>query len=102
EYTDAAATDPMIQRVRERVTAIADSTITEDQSDVEVELENGHVLHHFIECSLGNLRRPLSDAQLEEKFRDQAVVPSVNHVIDLCWKLDQLQDINELVTATWS
>jgi len=98
EYSDAAAKDPMIKRVRDRVTAIGDAAITEDQSDIQVELENGQVLHRFIECSLGNLRRPLSDQQLEEKFRDQA--PQVSDVIDMCWRLDELQDVNELVIAT--
>lgn len=102
EYTDEAATDPTIQRVRERVTAIADAAITEDQSSIEVELENGQVLRQFVECSLGNLRKPLSDRQLDEKFRDQATVPQVNKLIDLCWRLDELQDVNDLVKATVS
>jgi 2-methylcitrate dehydratase PrpD len=100
EYSDAAANDPILKRVRDRVTATGDPAITEDQSDIEVELENGQVLHRFIECSLGNLRRPLADSQLEEKFRDQAVLPHVNKVIDLCWRLDELQEVNELVLAT--
>src|SRR5439155_21694177 len=100
EYTDAAANDPLIQRVRERVTAVSDRSITEDQSDVQVELENGQILHRFVECSLGNLRRPLSDAQLEEKFREQAPVPQVDRVIDLCWRLNELQDVDELTKAT--
>jgi 2-methylcitrate dehydratase PrpD len=102
EYTDAAANDPLIKRIRDRVTAIGDGSITEDQSDIEVELENGQVLHRFIECSLGNLRRPLSDQQLEEKFRDQARVREVNKLIDLCWRLDELHDLNEVVSATSS
>jgi 2-methylcitrate dehydratase PrpD len=101
EYSDAAASDPVIKRMRERVAAIGDASITEDQSDIEVVLENGTVLRRFVECSLGNLRRPLSDRQLEEKFRDQARIPQVDRVIDLCWRLDELQDVNELVSATW-
>jgi 2-methylcitrate dehydratase PrpD len=100
EYTDTAANDPLIRRVRERVTAAGDPSITEDQSDIEVELENGRILHHFVERSLGNLRRPLSDAQLEEKFRDQAPVPQVDRLIELCWRLDELQDVDELTKAT--
>jgi 2-methylcitrate dehydratase PrpD len=102
EYTDAAANDPLIKRIRDRVTAIGDASITEDQSDIEVELENGQLLHRFIECSLGNVRRPLSDQQLEEKFRDQARVREVNKLINLCWRLDELQDLNEVVSATLS
>src|SRR5205085_12592917 len=98
EYTDAAATDPSIVRVRERVTATADPSITEDQSHVEVELADGRKITRFVKESLGNLRRPLSDEQLEEKFRDQAmlVLPMarINDLIKLSWNLEQLQDLN--------
>src|SRR5262245_45635237 len=34
EYSDAAVDDPAIKRVRDRVTAIADASITEDQSKI--------------------------------------------------------------------
>jgi len=100
EFTDEAVNDPAIKHVRGRVTPIADPSITEDQSDIEVELANGNVLHHFVECSLGNLKKPLSDRQLEEKFRDQSG-PQAD-VIRLCWNLDQLENVSELVSATWS
>jgi 2-methylcitrate dehydratase PrpD len=102
EFSDAAVHDPLLQRVRARVTPTADASITEDQSHIEVELENGSVLHRFVECSLGNLKRPLSDKQLEEKFRDQARIPDADRLIDLCWRLEQLQDAGEVVTSTWS
>ena len=104
EYTDAAVNDPVIKRVRERVSAVADSAITEDQAHIEVELQDGRKLTRFIEQSLGNVHRPLSDRQLEEKLRDQCI-PSlsetqVDRLIDLCWKIDKLDDVNELVKAT--
>jgi 2-methylcitrate dehydratase PrpD len=104
EYTNDAADDPMIRRVRERVTAIADASITEDQSGIEVKLENGETISHFVELSLGNLRRPLTDRQLEDKFRDQAVLTlppaQVDDLIALCWRLDELNQVSELVAAT--
>jgi 2-methylcitrate dehydratase PrpD len=104
EYTDDAANDPMIQRVRERVTAVADAFITEDQARVEVELDDGRTIVRFVEQSLGNLRCPLSDRQLEDKFRDQAVrilpTAQVDNLIELCWRLDGLNEVSELVTGT--
>ena len=36
-----AANDPVVQRVRDRVTPIADASITEDQSHIEVEFTDG-------------------------------------------------------------
>jgi len=104
EYTDDAANDPLIKRVRERVSAVADPSITEDQSRIEVDLTNGETLTRFVEESLGNIRRPLSDAQLEDKFRDQSVPrlgrAQVDRLIDLCWRLDELENVNTLVEAT--
>ena len=104
EYTDEAVNDPQIKRVRECVTAAADPSITEDQSFIEVELKNGEKITHFVEQSLGNLRRPLTDRQLEDKFRGQAVLAApqvqVEKLIDLCWRIDRLNDVNELVRVT--
>ena len=104
EYTDEATNDPQIKRVRERVTAVGDSSITEDQAHVEVELVNGEKITRFIEQSLGNLRRPLTDRQLEEKFRDQALLRlpdgQAEKLINFCWRIDELTDVGEIVKAT--
>lgn len=104
EYTDEAVNDPAIKRVRELATATGDPSVTEDQAGIEVELRDGRKLSKFVEQSLGNIHRPLTDKQLEEKFRDQAilVLPAreVESVIQLCWKIDQLDDVGLLVAAT--
>jgi 2-methylcitrate dehydratase PrpD len=104
EYTDAAVNDPLVKQVRERVTAISDSSITEDQAHIEVELQDGRKLVRFVEQSLGNVHRPLTDKQLEEKLRDQCIPAltgaQVDRLIELCWKIDQLDDVSEVVKAT--
>jgi 2-methylcitrate dehydratase PrpD len=101
EYTDDAVNDPVIKRVREAATAVGDPAITEDQSHIEVELKDGRRLTKFVEQSLGNIHRPLSDNQLEEKFRDQAamVLPAadVDALIEMCWRIDTLEDVGDLV-----
>ena len=103
EYTDEAVNDPVIKRVREATTATGDPTITEDQAHIEVELTDGRRVNKFVEQSLGNIHRPLTDAQLDEKFRDQAVLvlpaSDVETLIQLCWKIDQLDDVGEVVNA---
>jgi 2-methylcitrate dehydratase PrpD len=103
EYSDEAVNDPAVKRVRERATASGDSTITEDQARVEVELTDGRTFTKFVEQSIGNLKRPLTDAQLNAKFRDQGVLalPSgqVDRLVDLCWRIDALGDVGELVRA---
>jgi aconitate decarboxylase len=95
--------DPVIKRVRESATAVGDPTITEDQAHVEVELSDGRRVSKFVEQSLGNIHRPLTDRQLEDKFRDQAVLvlpaSDVDALIQLCWRIDQLEDVRDVVMA---
>jgi 2-methylcitrate dehydratase PrpD len=104
EYTDAAVNDADVKRVRERVTATGDASLTEDQSHVEVELTDGRRLAWFVEQSLGNIHRPLSDAQLNEKFRDTArrALPAdaLERVLAQCWRIGELEDVGALVEAT--
>src|SRR5580658_2719542 len=100
EYTDEAVNDPAIKRVRESATAVGDPSLTEDQANVEVELVSGEKLSRFVEKSLGNIHRPMSNQQLDDKFRDQAVLalpaPQVERVIELCWQIDEVADVGEL------
>jgi hypothetical protein len=46
----------------------------------------------------------LSNADLEEKFRDQAVLAlpaaTVEALIERCWSLDALEDVGDLCRAT--
>ena len=101
EYTDEAVNDPQIKRVRELVSAAGDPSITEDQARIEVELTTGAKLERFVEQSLGNIHRPMTDKQLDAKFRDQAVAAlkaeQVEKAIGLCWKIDELDDVGELI-----
>jgi 2-methylcitrate dehydratase PrpD len=103
EYSDETVNDPQVKRVRERTTAVGDSSITEDQAQIGVELADGRTLEIFIEKSLGNLNRPMTDRQLDAKFRDQAVLalPSsqVDSLLDRCWRIDEVDDVNEVVAA---
>jgi 2-methylcitrate dehydratase PrpD len=104
EYTDAAVNDPAVKRVRERVTATGDPALTEDQARIEVEMADGQRHAWFVEQSLGNIHRPLSDRQLDEKFRNCAarVLPpgAASEVLGRCWQIAELQEVGALVDAT--
>jgi hypothetical protein len=90
--------------VRAVTTAVADPSITEDQVHIEVTLADGRKLVKFVEQSLGNVHRPLSDEQLAEKFRDQAVLalPSeqVERLIEQSWRIDELADAGDVARGT--
>jgi 2-methylcitrate dehydratase PrpD len=101
EYTDAAVNDPAIKGVRERTSAAGDSSITEDQARIEVELTSREKITRFVEKSLGNIHRPLTDAQLDAKFLDQAVLAiplaQAEKLLGKCWGIDGLEDVNQLI-----
>jgi len=104
EFTDEAVADPDLKRVRAVTTAVGDSSITEDQVHIEVVLRNGETLTKFVEQSLGNLHRPLSNQQLTEKFVDQGVLalprPQVDAVVEQAWRIDALTNVGDLARAT--
>jgi 2-methylcitrate dehydratase PrpD len=105
EYTDEAVNDPDVKAVRERTTREADDpTVTEDGVHVEVELTDGRVLEKRLTASLGNLQRPLTEEQLDVKFRDQAALvlgaQQVEEALALCRRVDELDNVAELVDAT--
>ncbi len=104
EFTAEAVADPALARIRELTTATADESVTEDQVGIEVDLASGETLSLFVEQSLGNVHRPLDNDQLEEKFRDQAVLAlpaaQVEALIEQCWQLDSLEDAGDLARAT--
>ena len=104
EYSDETVNHPEVTRVREKVSATGDSSLTEDQARIEVDLSDGRTVSIFVEESLGNLKRPMSNAQLEAKFRDQASsvlsAEAIDRLIEQCWTIDRLEDVGELVRTS--
>ncbi len=104
EYSDAVVRDPGVIALRDRVTAVIDSTMHEDQTLVEVRLEDGRVLSKRIENAIGSLARPQSDTDLEAKFRGLAleVLPQaqVDHILGLAWKVGELPDAGSVARAS--
>ena len=104
EFTEAAVADPVLAQLRDKVTVTADDSVTEDQVDIKVTLDDGTVHELFVAESLGNIHRPLSNAQLEEKFRDQGVLAlpaaQLEELIENCWAIDSLEDAGDIARAT--
>ena len=103
EYTDEAVNDPAVKRVREATVAAADPTVTEDGVVVEVVLADGRTIEKRLEHSLGNLARPMSDAQLDEKFLAQAVLTlprdRAERLLAMTWEMDRAGDLGEMIAT---
>ncbi|HEV7415130.1 MAG TPA: MmgE/PrpD family protein, partial [Tianweitania sediminis] len=103
EFSDEAIVDPKIAAMRARVRPVEDSTVSEDGVEVDLVMADGRRLHKSLEFSVGNIRKPLTDQQLESKFRDQVRViggSQVDAVIEKLWAIDTLEDMQGLVEAT--
>jgi 2-methylcitrate dehydratase PrpD len=101
EFTDETVNQPDMRRLRGITEAIGDETVHEDAVVVRVDLKEGRSVGMTLEQSLGNLGRPLTDRQLEDKFRNQAGVLSselAEAAISDCWRIDQLASVETLIT----
>lgn len=100
EFSDRAARDPAVQALSERVSTTVDPTIAEDQVRIAIVLKDGRRLEKFIEHAIGSARNPMTDAQLEAKFRGLAegVLPGegAGRLIDFCWNLEKAADAGQL------
>lgn len=103
EYSDAVVRDPAVIALRERVTAVVGPGIHEDQVHVTIRLKNGKTLEKFVEHAIGSIARPMSDADLEAKFRGLArgILPTAqtDRLIRLCWDIAGLKDAAEIARA---
>lgn len=103
QFTDARVRDPAVVALSDRVSATVDAAVAADAVHIEVKLKDGRKLTKHVEHALGSLKRPLTDAQLEDKFRDLAadVMPpkQTEKLIKLCWRLPELEDVSELARA---
>jgi 2-methylcitrate dehydratase PrpD len=100
EFTDEAVNNPALKRIRLLADANGDPSVSEDGVIVKVRLKDGREVGMHLTESLGNLKRPLSDAQLEAKFRDQSgvVTPAqADAAIAACWTIDELDDAARLI-----
>jgi 2-methylcitrate dehydratase PrpD len=106
EFSDASVRDPGIVALRGRVTAEVDRSIAEDQVEIAITTTDGKRLQKRIEHAIGSAKNPMTDAQLEAKYRaltDGILPPArASKLLDLCWNFAKLPRIAELARATAS
>jgi len=104
EFTDACANDPRAAALRVRVVAREDAAVGKDAAGVSVTLKGGAQYEAYVAHATGSLERPMSDADLEAKFR--ALVAwgfstcNAYDVIELIWSFDNIRDAAALARTT--
>jgi 2-methylcitrate dehydratase PrpD len=104
QYSDEAVRDPRVIALRDRVSATVGPGIHEDQVRIAVRLKSGQVLEKYVAHAVGSLDRPMSDADLEAKFRGlaQGILSKgeTDKLIRLCWDVAKLKDAGEVARAS--
>jgi len=103
QFTDEAVREPQVVMLRDRVEAVADEAVSEEEAFVSIVLRDGTVLDRHVEHAIGSVQRPLTKEQLELKFADQAQsalpLSQVEEVMALCWQVEGLTDVGEVARA---
>lgn len=104
QYSDERVLDPQVVELRRKVTTTAEAGIDEAEAHIRITMTDGTVHEIHIEKAVGSLEKPLSDADLENKFRElvSPILPSptkVDELIRLCWELDKLEDASAIAKA---
>jgi hypothetical protein len=101
EYSDACVNDPAVLALRRKVEAEDDATIPADAAIVAVRTATGEMLTAHVAHARGSLARPLSDRELEAKFRDLAAYGAAGvdaeRLIEGIWAIDRTQNVAELM-----
>src|SRR4051812_13935992 len=103
-YSDARVRDAEVIALRDKVSAEVDKTVHEDAAHLTIKLKDGRVLKKHVEHAIGSLARPMSDQDLETKFRKFAkgilLSGETDALIKLCWALDDLKDAGAIARAS--
>jgi 2-methylcitrate dehydratase PrpD len=104
QFTDEAVQDAKTIALRDRVEAVADENVSEEEAFISITLKNGTVVDKHIKHAIGSVQRPLTKEHLEHKFSDQAQntlpMSQIEDVMAICWEIERLNTVSEISTAS--
>lgn len=104
QFSDRAVNDPAIVALRGRVNATVDTAMPADAAQVVLTRTDGTTTEIRIDHAIGSLARPMSDRDLERKFTGLAAPhlddDAIRRLIDLCWRLEALDDVSLIAEAS--
>ena len=99
QFTDARATDPAVEAVRNVVDINEDKSLPRRSSVVTVELKDGTSYTEQVDHASGTPDNPLSDEQVQGKFASlaAAVLPAkrAESAAATLWAIDEVGDVKE-------
>lgn len=103
QFSDACVQAPDVVALRKKIQVAADQSLLWTQAHVSIQLKDGRKLERHVAHPLGSLERPMSDADLDAKFRQltHGILTSrrSDELAQLCWRLTELPDAGAIVRA---
>ena len=100
EYTDAAVRDPVVIALRNRINVRVDPQVRTDEVLLTLTTTDGRTLERHVEHAVGSLERPLTNAELEEKYRQLTKTvlpqPQSERLLTMAWQLESSPDVAQL------
>src|SRR4030095_12496179 len=104
EYSDDEVLDPKIFAVRDRVRAVADPSVREDEAYLSIQLRDGRRLEKHVEHAIGSIHRPRTHRDFATKFRGLAdgilLRGRIEKLLSLCWSVASLEDTGAIARAS--
>jgi 2-methylcitrate dehydratase PrpD len=103
DFEMPAVRDPALAAFRAKVSATLDERLPRGATTVTVRLQDGQVLQRQVVSPRGSLEHPMSDAELDAKFRDNAGIAGFGDraeaAIAAAWALDAAPDVTRVMAA---
>lgn len=101
QFTDERVLDPAIAVLRRKIQVEGDESVAQDQCELTMTLVNGIACTQRVRHATGSPANPVTDAQLDEKFRVLAgsVLPKarVGRLLETLWQLERVDDAGEII-----
>ena len=101
QVSDEKVADPLIRSLAAKVTASPDASLGEDETHVRIALVDGGSVETHIEHATGSPENPLTDDDLEAKFRtlvEPVLGPEpARRLLEAAWNIDEAPDVRGLL-----
>ncbi|KAM0313346.1 hypothetical protein ACHAO8_005583 [Botrytis cinerea] len=99
QYEDHVVQSEEVVSVRDRVNAVADSSLGADEAIVTIVYENGREVQKHVKHAIGSVEVPMDDQMLQQKFVDQCAAvlgESGKEASDACWDIENAKDVADI------
>ena len=100
EFSDEAVRDPQVVALRQRVKVTTDASVRSDEAFVKIVMTDGRSFEKNVQHAVGSRENPLSNHDLEFKFRKLAEGilpnPQMEGVLSMAWNIETLHDAGDI------